>query len=187
MNLNAYYLVRGLKGLLKWRIRYAQYLHNERIARANAPPQPRATPPPRDTSQYRNRLSTPEKTKSDFTYKWLKTAAELKQTCRDTEDAPETSVGDDDCDCECLITLMDLESNHAFSVSYKDSNGKTHTDCFHEIVIDREEAKQYTYFRHPILRDQFINMQAIRALKTTSAAAPVQEGGKLHRRPTKRT
>lgn len=154
LNMFAFYLIRGLHNSLKMNLRYCEYLQHEssrRLIESQSASRP-------DTHQYKQRVSSVGK--HLFTYKWLNTDTELKQTCKDADDL--------DDNCECFITMLDLEPNKAFSISYADSNGKNHTDCFHESVVFREEAMQYKYFRHPVLRDKFINMEEIRKLKEST-------------------
>ena len=180
LNMLAFYLIHGLYNSLKMNLRYCEYLQNEssrRLIESQSASRP-------DTHQYKQRVSSVGK--HLFTYKWLNTDIELKQTCKDADDM-------DDC-CECFITMLDLEPNKAFSISYADSNGKVHTDCFHESIVFREEAMQYKYFRHPVLRDKFINMEEIRKLKestpipiltpiaSSSTTSQIQEAGKRIRK-----
>lgn len=144
-NIYAFYLLKSLVVYLDLQIRLAEQGMFRSV----------------QSALYKNRLTTPHR--HAFEYQWLKTDAMIKSNCKGEDDPKDEP-------CECFITMLELEPNEAFSVSYTSvgANGITkHTDCFHESVAFREEAMPYRYFRHPVLRDKFIDLDAIRALKSS--------------------
>lgn len=177
INMYAFYLVRTLKQRLKLDIRVCLY----RLEMQQAQQTQRITP--QDTREYKNRLTTPEK--NNFTYRWLKTEDDIKAVCKDTD-----GVADDDADdeCDCTLLMTPLQPNKAFAVSYE-LKGNTFTECFDEIIVFREAALPYKYYRHHILRDKFIDMGAIRALKAAANAPALSSrrspGGAKPAKPAK--
>lgn len=169
-NMYAFYLLQILKQRLKIDIRYCSLLQEGRLQLQQQAERP-SQPQPRNKPIYKHQLDARDR--YAFTYKWLKTEADIQSICKDPED------DDDEC-CDCAINMTPLTPNKAFSVSYV-INNKTYTDCYDEIMLYIEDALPYAYYRHPILQDYYIDMGAIRALKAaanaTGGAKPNAKGG----------
>lgn len=161
LDLYAFDLLYELLQSVKAKLDHCRIIYNARQYSI----QPQNTHP--ETATYKHHL--PASSKTVFQYHWLKTTEDFKAHCKKEDDE------------YCCDNLYDpLSPNHAFSVSYTQTNTKgeitTFTNCYDESFVLGEESSHYTFVRHPILRDDYIDMGAIRELKAAANTGSASGG-----------